>query len=119
MTDEEINERIAEWCEAKPTDSPYNWAFSLCGFWLWGSWSHKWYSRWKFVSSLDDCAKFEELVRERHWTDRYMDALAPNVTIPDRALRSNRLCFATPRQRCEALLKVIAAIEERTVNGDV
>jgi hypothetical protein len=76
MTDDQINLKLAEWCEPKPPpqtegDEPRDLVtYSPQGFWASGEdfdtgQPLPWVPRYDFPNSCDDCAKFEALLVER------------------------------------------------------
>ncbi len=122
----DTNERVAAWCEEKPTKPPTDDPdISPQGFWC-AAYEAKWYSRHDFATSRDACEKFEALVeeRERMWpkytTELFM-ILAPLdswylLTTGSGSTSERwtefRFATATSQQRCQALLLMVEA-EER------
>lgn len=109
---DKVNELISEWCEPKPKPeqaAELHWT-SPDGFWIWSG--QQWIPAYDFPGSRDACAEFERLVRkDRQQQRRYLEAIvglsAEYVTWQS----LEAAIFATPAQRCEALLKVIRELE--------
>jgi hypothetical protein len=105
---EDVNERIAMYCEEKPHSAPGRGEATRTRYWIYMGF--QWESRYAFRGYLDACAEFEALLEERDHVDAYLDALfrVRRVTGSSNPMDyCKAILFATAEERCTAMLRVM------------